>query len=64
MLEAAAPVYRLLGDRELTLRPFPKDGELAVSGKLGFFLREGYHSLQREDWNAFLDFADLQLGKP
>jgi hypothetical protein len=35
-----------------------------VSGKLGFFLRTGYHSILLEDWNALLDFADQQLGAP
>lgn len=64
VLEAAAPVYQLLGAGDFTLKPFPNDSALAVSGKLGFFLREGYHSLQRDDWKAFLDFADLELGKP
>jgi len=64
VLQAAAPVYELLGAGGFTLKPFPADGELAVSGKLGFFLRPGAHSLLREDWKAFLDFADLQLGPP
>lgn len=64
VLEAAAPVYRLLGAGDFTIKPFPSDGELAVSGKLGFFLRAGYHSLESEDWKAFLDFADQQLGRP
>ena len=64
VLEAAAPVYQLMGAGGFTIQPFPKDGELAVSGKLGFFLRAGGRSLQRDDWKAFLDFADQQLGKP
>jgi hypothetical protein len=64
VLEAAAPVYQLFGEKEFSLKAFPKDDELAVSGKLGFFLRTGYHSILREDWNALLDFADQQLGAP
>lgn len=65
VLEAAAPVYQLLGaSGNFTIKPFPKDGELAMSGKLGYFLRAGHHSIQREDWKAFLDFADQHLGRP
>jgi hypothetical protein len=27
-------------------------------------LRPGGHSLEREDWKVFLDFADKHLGRP
>ena len=41
----------------------PPDGIL-IDGTLGYFLRPGGHSLKPEDWKAFLDFADKQLGSP
>ncbi len=63
MLKAADPVYRLLGVEGLTVKQKPEPGKL-VDSRLGYFFREGKHSMTREDWNAFLDFADKQLGKP
>jgi hypothetical protein len=33
------------------------------AGKLGYHLRAGKHNLIAEDWEKFLDFADLQFGK-
>ena len=65
MLKAATPVYQLFNveglDPKVTERPQP--GTL-VKSRLGYFLREGKHSMTREDWHAFLDFADAQLGRP
>jgi hypothetical protein len=41
----------------------PPLGKL-VDSKLGYFIRAGKHSMNRDDWMIFLDFADRQLGKP
>jgi hypothetical protein len=54
---------RLLGAGDFTATELPPDGKL-IDGTLGYFLRPGGHSLKPEDWKAFLDFADKQLGPP
>ena len=63
MLKAAEPVYRLLnaGGVDATVRPEP--GKL-IDSRLGYYIRPGRHSMNREDWGVFLNFADKQLGKP
>jgi hypothetical protein len=63
MLKAADPVYRLLNAGGLEATEMPKPRQF-VNSKLGYFLRPGTHSMNREDWGVFLDFADKQLGKP
>jgi len=75
ILQAAAPVYRLLGVQGFTESEqnsnvsAPKEpasppiGEL-IGGRLGYYLRDGKHSMGPEDWRIFLDFADKQWGKP
>jgi hypothetical protein len=32
-----------------------------VKSRLGYFLRDGKHSMSREDWQVFLDYADAHL---
>ncbi|MBI5387760.1 MAG: DUF4038 domain-containing protein [Verrucomicrobia bacterium] len=63
VLRAAAPVYRLLGAGDFAMEELPLDGRLN-DGVLGYYLRPGAHSLLREDWKVFLDFADKHLGRP
>ncbi len=63
VLKAADPVYRLLGAGGLDAKTRPEIGKL-VDSKLGYFIREGKHSMTRVDWQSFLDYADKQLGKP
>jgi hypothetical protein len=63
MLKAAEPVYRLLGAGGLDAKTMPEPGKL-IDSTLGYYIREGKHSMTREDWKVFLDFADKQLGKP
>ncbi len=60
VLRAAAPVYRLLDAGDFAAGELPRDGEL-IDGTLGYYLRPGAHSLLREDWKVFLDFADKRL---
>jgi hypothetical protein len=62
VLRAAAPVYRLLGAGDFTAEELPPDRQL-IDGALGYYLRPGAHSLLREDWKVFLDFADKHLGR-
>src|SRR5262249_53476271 len=63
VLKAADPVYRFLGAGGLDAKTRPEIGKL-VDSTLGYFIRLGKHSMTREDWKVFLDFADKHLGKP
>ncbi len=57
MLQAADPVYRLLGVEGLEERQMPDTGRL-VGNRLGYFIRPGKHSMTPEDWEVFRKFAD------
>jgi hypothetical protein len=59
VLKAADPVYRLFGGGGLE-DSFPKHGQLPT-GKLGYFIRPGKHSMTREDWKCYLHFAKRHL---
>ncbi|MDB5385100.1 MAG: hypothetical protein JWM11_746 [Planctomycetaceae bacterium] len=63
MLQAATPVYRLLGVEGLAPNSRPEIGKL-IDSKLGYFVRAGKHSMNLEDWQAFWAFADKHFGKP
>lgn len=60
MLRAATPVYQLYGVEGLDPNAKPEIGSL-VKSRLGYFLREGKHSMSREDWEVFLEYADAHL---
>ncbi len=60
VLKAAESVYRFLGVEGLETKEVPPLGKLSA-GRLGYFIRAGKHSMNREDWAAFLDFADARL---
>lgn len=60
VLQAADPVYRLLGVHGLSARTMPRVGRL-VKSRLGFWIRKGQHSMGRNDWKVFLDFTDAWM---
>lgn len=60
VLQAAEPVYKLLKAGGLDAKEMPELGKL-VNSKLGYFIRPGKHSMIKEDWMVFLEFADKQL---
>ncbi|HNQ89974.1 MAG TPA: acetylxylan esterase [Verrucomicrobiota bacterium] len=60
MARAASPVYRFLGVDGLAADRMPPLGQPVLS-RLGYFIRPGKHSMTREDWRVFLDFADRHL---
>jgi len=62
MLRAADKVYRLVGAEGLAPTAMPAANTL-VDSNLGYFIRPGKHSMTKEDWKYFLDFADKHLGK-
>jgi hypothetical protein len=59
MLKAADPVYHLLGVKGLETATMPPLRQL-VGNRLGYYIREGKHSMTPADWKIFMDFADKQ----
>lgn len=60
MLRGADPVYRLVAGDGLGADKMPAVGVL-LNSRLGFYIREGKHSMTTPDWKAWLDFADKWL---
>lgn len=60
MLRAAAPVYGLFGELPRLPERRPAVGRL-LDERLGYFIRPGKHSMNAEDWKAWLDYADRWL---
>ena len=57
VLQAADPVYRFLGVEGLAANQMPPLGQL-VDSRLGYYIREGKHSMTADDWGVFMNFAD------
>lgn len=62
VLQAADPVYRFLGSKGLAAKQMPLLRQL-VDSPLGYYIREGKHSMTADDWRVFMDFADKQWGR-
>ncbi len=62
VLKAADPVYRFLDAGGLDAKEVPPLGKL-LDSKLGYFIRDGKHSMTLEDWRAFWEFAEKHLGR-
>ena len=65
ILKAADPVYGFLGVEGLSLAAGPASQEMPplhqlVGRRLGYYIREGKHSMTPADWAVFMDFADRQ----
>ncbi len=60
ILKAASKVYRFLGVEGLKAEKMPPTGKL-IDSRLGYYIRPGMHSMTRDDWKVFLDFADQNL---
>lgn len=60
ILKAADPVYKFLGARGLESETPPPQGQLSA-GRLGYYIREGKHSMTSGDWQVFLEFADTHF---
>lgn len=57
----ASEVYRLLGRKGLTSKALPPVGEAIIKSDVGYHIREGGHSVEDQDWQHFLDFADYHF---
>jgi hypothetical protein len=62
VLQSADPVYRFLGVEGLASKQMPPNGQL-IASRLGYYIREGKHSMTADDWRVFMDFADSQWTK-
>src|SRR4051812_31742183 len=62
MLQAASPVYRLLGVEGLSADAKPELNKL-IDSRLGYFIRPGKHAMTRADWEVFLTYGDKWLKK-
>jgi hypothetical protein len=62
VLQAADPVYRFLGTKGLAAKEIPPHSQL-VDSPLGYYVREGKHSMTSDDWTVFMNFADAQWRK-
>lgn len=60
MLKAADPVYKLVAGEGLGATQMPEISKLLPS-RLGYYIRPGKHSMTREDWAVWLDYADKWL---
>lgn len=61
-LKSADKAYRFLGSPGLDAEKQPPLGQPVLS-HLGYYIREGKHSVTPEDWKVFLDFADGRFVK-
>jgi hypothetical protein len=61
ILQAADPVYKLLGVQGLADSAKPPLGKLSA-GRLGYWERPGKHEMKADDWQIFLEFAKKHLG--
>lgn len=60
MLLGADPVYRLVAKDGVGAEKTPNPGQL-LDSLLGYFIRNGKHSMIPTDWEAWLSFADKWL---
>ncbi|MBI3417429.1 MAG: acetylxylan esterase [Verrucomicrobia bacterium] len=62
ILQATSPVYRFLGVEGLDAKSVPPLRKL-VDSRLGYYIREGKHSMTADDWEVFMNFADRHFAK-
>jgi hypothetical protein len=59
----ASKVYQLLGKRGLGTDKMPPLNQPIMTGTIAYHVRDGKHDVTAFDWDQYLAFADLQLGK-
>ena len=60
MLRGADAVYRLVAGDGVAAEKMPEVGKL-LDSRLGYYIREGKHSMTTPDWKVWLDYADKWL---
>lgn len=61
--QAAEPVYKLLGYSGLNNESMPDLNQL-VGAELGYHIRPGGHGVGPQDWDVFVQFANMHFGRP
>jgi len=56
MMKLATPVYILLGEKGIESEKQPEIGKV-LDTRLGYWIREGKHETNREDWKVFVAYA-------
>ena len=62
-LLGAESVYALYGKSGVGATEMPPTNTL-IGSTLGYHIRPGGHGVGPQDWNVFMDFADLHFGRP
>ena len=57
MMKRATPAYELLGVKGLEAEAMPEIGK-PIESRLGYWIREGKHETNPNDWKAMIHFAD------
>ena len=60
MMREADDVYRLLGVGGLDAKQMPAINQL-IGDHLAYYIRPGNHSMTKDDWKFFLDYADKMM---
>ena len=58
-LYEAGKVYRLYGKKDILTSPLPPEKGPAGGKDASYYLRVGKHDILLEDWNHYMDMADL-----
>lgn len=61
ILQAATPVYELLGEEGLVAEKMPAPDAPLIDSRLGYWIRAGKHAMTPADWTIYMDFADKWL---
>ena len=58
VLKAANPAYKLYGHDGLTAAKLPSPGDAPFDTRLGYWIRDGKHSMIPADWKVWMDYCD------
>lgn len=62
-LRSAVPVYKLFRKNADIPQAMPQLNKQVMNSNVGFHIRQGDHNMLLEDWNRYMDFADLVYSK-